>query len=84
MVFSCQVIREWCLFRYGAMGKITKEGLVAASYRYSRQVENSDANLDYLERQLEKNPLFGLPSMMVVLAQAGGPGEISEYGGKRT
>lgn len=84
VVFSCQVIREWCLFRYGAMGKITKEGLVAASYRYSRQVENSDANLDYLERQLEKNPLFGLPSMMVVLAQAGGPGEISEYGGKRT
>lgn len=68
MIFGCQVIREWCLFRYGNSGAVTREDLIAAAYRYSRQVENSDANLEYLERQFKNNRLFHLHSILEVLA----------------
>ena len=40
-----------------------------AAYEYSRQVENSDKNLEFLEGQFEKNRLFGLKEMMAVLSE---------------
>jgi len=69
-VFSVMVIREWCLFRYRKTGSIGIEDLAAAAYRYSREVENSDKNLETLERLFRENPLFRLKSMLVVLAGA--------------
>ncbi len=68
-VFSLTVIREWCLFLYGRRGRCSREELVKAAYEYSRQVENSDKNLEFLEGQFEKNRLFGLKEMMAVLSE---------------
>ena len=67
-VVSCMTIREWCMFRYRKTGKFGFGDLVAAAYRYSREIENSDANLETLEEQFQKNPLFRLKSMLTVLA----------------
>ena len=69
-VFSVMVIREWCLFQYQKTGAVSKEKLVDAAYRYSREVENSDENLETLEALFRENPLFRLNSMLVVLAGA--------------
>lgn len=66
-VFSLTVIREWCLFLYGRRGRWDREELVKAAYEYSRQVENSDKNLEFLEGQFEKNLLFGVKEMMAVM-----------------
>lgn len=63
-VFGTRIIREWCLFRYGTSGKINREELAGAAYRYSREVENCDENLDLLEEELGQNPLFGLEEML--------------------
>lgn len=65
-VFGVLMIREWCLFRYGVCGRITKKELAEAAYRYSRQVENSENNLQFLEREFLRNRLFGLEEMMTV------------------
>lgn len=70
-VFSTMVIREWCMFRFGITGVLEQKDLVAASYRYSREVENSDANLEFLETQFAENPLFHLNSMLTVLVGMG-------------
>lgn len=67
IVVSCLLIREWCLFRYQATGQVTEEILAAAAYRYSREVENSDENLERLERLFAENPLFSLSSILTVL-----------------
>lgn len=66
-VVSSLVIREWCLFRYQKTGRTSVEELAAAAYRYSREVENSDANLEMLERRLADSPLYSLASMLTVL-----------------
>lgn len=73
-VVSCVVIREWCLFRYRRTGHIREEDLVAAAYRYSRQVENSDENLERLEHLLADSPLYSLSSMLTVLCGGKGKG----------
>lgn len=73
-VVSCVVIREWCLFRYRRTGHIREEDLVAAAYRYSRQVENSDENLELLEHLLADSPLYSLSSMLTVLCGGKGKG----------
>lgn len=67
MVFSLAVIREWCLFLYGRRGRFGREELVEAAHEYSRQVENSDKNLEFLEEQFGKNRLFGMREMMAVI-----------------
>lgn len=67
MVYSCLVIREWCMFCYCKRGRFGKEDLVAAAYRFSREVENSDWNLDMIEDMFRTNHLYGLPSMLTVL-----------------
>lgn len=67
-VFSLMMIREWCLFRYGKTGKIDREMIVAAAYRYAREVENSDFNLELLEGYFQDDIQFGLKYMLTVLA----------------
>jgi lysine-N-methylase len=67
VIFSSMIIREWCLYRYVCTGVLNRETLVAAAYRYSREVENSDANLDQLETAFLENPLFELDSMLKVI-----------------
>ncbi len=66
-LFGYVVIREWCLFRFVRTGHVTREDLAAASYRYSRQVENSDQNLGILEDKFLQSPLFTLKSILIVL-----------------
>ena len=53
---------------------IREEDLVAAAYRYSRQVENSDENLERLEHLLADSPLYSLSSMLTVLCGGKGKG----------
>lgn len=67
-VYSTLIIREWCLHQFLITGHFSTEDLIRASYRFSRQVENSDRNLEELEHQFRTNPLFDLSSMMTVLA----------------
>lgn len=69
-VFSYVVIREWCLFCYGKTGEINRDLLVAASYRFAREVENSDANLEQLEMSLREDEQFYLKHMITVLMGA--------------
>ncbi len=66
-VFGVLVIRERCLFVYGTKGKTGREELIKAAWQYSRQVENSDHNLEFLETDFLMNPLFGLHAMLEVL-----------------
>ncbi len=66
-VFGVLVIRERCLFVYGTQGKAGKEAMIRAAWQYSRQVENSDKNLEFLENDFLENPLFGLHAMLEAL-----------------
>lgn len=66
-VFSVMMIRERCLFLYGREGKADERALVKAACRYSRQVENSDRNLEFLEKELRENRLFSLEGMMAAV-----------------
>lgn len=67
-VFSVVIIREWCLFQYGKTGMMDRDTIVAAAYRYAREVENSDWNLEHLEQHFQDDRLFDLKAMLVVLA----------------
>ncbi len=69
-VFSYVIVREWCLFRYEKTGKIDRDTIVSAAYRYAREVENSDANLEKLETELEGDMQFFLKHMLTVLVGA--------------
>lgn len=74
IVFSVRIIREWCLFRYMVTGKISGEEMAKAAYRYSREMENSDGNFELLERELGRNPLFGMGGMVKVLVNGDSSG----------
>lgn len=65
-LFGYIIIRENCLAASRRAGKLTEKMLIFASYRYSREVENSNANLETLERHFGSS-LFGIDSMMTVL-----------------
>lgn len=67
VVYSCLMIREWCLMRFCKTGHFTQEDLVGAAYRYSREVENSDANLELIEEMFKNSRLYDLSSMLTVL-----------------
>lgn len=67
IVYSCLIIREWCLMRFSRTGRFSQEDLVAAAYRYSREVENSDANLEKLEVMFAGSRLYELSSMLTVI-----------------
>lgn len=66
-LFSYIVIRENCLAASQKTGRMTREILVEQAYRYSREVENSDDNLESLEDRFCHGRLFGIDSMMTVL-----------------
>lgn len=65
-LFSYIIIRENCLAASQKAGGLTEKILVTSSYRYSREVENSNANLETLERQFGGS-LYGISSFMTVL-----------------
>lgn len=66
VLFSYLIIREHCFAASQKAGKLTEKMLVVSAYRYSKEVENSDRNLETLERHL-CGRLFGMDSMMTVL-----------------
>ncbi len=66
---SSQMIREWCLFRFAKTGQMTAGEIVAAAYRFSRGIENSDENMNGLEHLTDCSPLFSLQSMMLVICK---------------
>lgn len=67
-IFNYIVIRENCLAASQKKGRMTREILVEQAYRYSREVENSDTNLESLEYRFCHSRLFGIDSIMTVLA----------------
>lgn len=71
-LFSYAVIRENCLAASRGTGELTAKMIVSAAYRYSREVENSDRNLETLEQDFCRNRLFGMDGMMTVILE--GPG----------
>lgn len=55
-VFSTEWIQEFVMLIWLKNGKKTGfEDMVETAYRYAREVEHSDLNLEVLERWLEKN-----------------------------
>lgn len=66
-VFSCRIVREWCLYRFAVTGQVTEETLTAAAFRYSRELENSDYNMEELEKLLREDRQFSLEPMLAVL-----------------
>ena len=55
-VFSTEWIQEFVMLIWLKNGKQTRfEDMVETAYRYAREVEHSDLNLEVLERWLEKN-----------------------------
>lgn len=69
-LYSYIIIRENCFAASLKKGGITKDIIVSSAYRYSREVENSNVNLDILEQQFNKNPLFATTSILTVLLGA--------------
>lgn len=67
-VFSVVIIREWCLFQYGKTGMMDQNTIVAAAYRYAREIENSNENLECLETHFQDDLSFALKPMLAVLA----------------
>lgn len=67
MAFSLMFIQEWCFFCYVRTGRFTNEDLTAVSYRYSREIENSDENLGAVEDLFFVSPLFTLDSILKVI-----------------
>lgn len=66
-LFSCVIIRENCFAVSRRSGELTEDIMVSAAYRYSREVENSNANLETLEQRFFGGGLFGVDSMMAVI-----------------
>lgn len=66
-LYSYIIIRENCFAASLKKGCMTKEIIVSSAYRYSREVENSNVNLDILEQQFNKNPLFSTTSILTVI-----------------
>ena len=52
---SVRFIRELYLTRWIRKGELTSEDYVELAYRYAREIEHSDQNLNALEEFLEKN-----------------------------
>lgn len=67
-VISTIFIREWIMAVWIKEGKQPDLSQIAAiSYRYSRELEHSDVNLNTMEAMLGKDPLFSMKNLMKVL-----------------
>lgn len=65
-LFSYLIIRENCFAASKKAGHLTEKMLISSSYRYSREVENSNTNLETLERHFHSS-LFAVDSLMTAL-----------------
>lgn len=65
---STLLIREWMMAVWIKEGKQSDiSPIVEISYRYSRELEHSDFNLNTMEEMLGKNPLFSMKNLLTVL-----------------
>lgn len=67
-VISTLFLREWMMAAWIKKGKqLDFSEMVELSYRYSRELEHSDRNLNTMEEMLGKDPLFSMKNLFTVL-----------------
>lgn len=66
-VFGWFVIREWAMMRKKDKGEIMLQDWVEFAYRYSREVEHSDQNLEMLETVFERHEMFDTEKILKLL-----------------
>lgn len=67
-VISTLFLREWMMAVWIKKGKqLDFSEIVELSYRYSRELEHSDLNLNAMEEMLGKEPLFSMKNLFTVL-----------------
>ena len=44
-----------------------KSGYVEASYRFAREIEHSDKNLEFLEKKIMEDDLYSFDNIMILL-----------------
>lgn len=67
-IVSTLLIREWMMAVWIKEGKQPDiSQIVDISYRYSRELEHSDINLNTMEEMLRKNPLFSMENLLKIL-----------------
>ena len=65
---STVFLSEWAFAQWMRNGKLLRQSdLVEISYRYSRELEHSDFNLNKLEELMSKRSLFSLEQLMTVI-----------------
>lgn len=67
-VVSTLFLREWMMAAWIKRGKeLNLSEIVELSYRYSRELEHSDLNLNTMEEMLGKDSLFSMKNLLTVL-----------------
>lgn len=67
-VISTLFLREWMMAAWIKRGKeLNLSQIVELSYRYSRELEHSDLNLNTMEEMLGKDSLFSMKNLLTVL-----------------
>ena len=67
-VISTLFLREWMMAAWIKRGKkLDRSEIVKLSYRYSRELEHSDLNLNTMEEMLGKDSLFSMKNLLTVL-----------------
>lgn len=66
-VFCCLVIREQEISVWAERGAVTREDAVRIAYRFSRELEHSDYNLERLETFVAKHRAVGLKQLLVCI-----------------
>lgn len=67
-IISTLFLREWMMAVWIKKGKqLDFSEIVELSYRYSRELEHSDLNLNTMEEMLGKEPLFSMKNLFTVL-----------------
>lgn len=67
-VISTLFLREWMMAAWIKRGKkLDRSEIVKLSYRYSRELEHSDLNLNIMEEMLGKDSLFSIKNLLTVL-----------------
>lgn len=67
-VLSTLYLREWMMAHWIQNGKkLTLPQMVEICYRYSRELEHSDFNLNTMEKMLAKEPLFSMKHFLTVI-----------------
>lgn len=81
-VVSCLVILEMGLGAYVEKGSFSRDDMIEAAHRFSRELEHSDYNLEKMERMMGRYPGFGVRQILGCILDEEGT-EILEPGGRR-